>query len=251
MEEKIKPTLAPVEIRTPQGDFLRVSPEGTKITLSIENIPILTSVIRGDGKRGITHPCSPIFGPDVNSVYGLSQHGNMRNEQCKVKLTNPNEITVNHEITDIGYPSGMKAQQILRIENGTFFLSFTHKNTGKDGVAVNAAEHCYFDAPNGYLGATINGQDIAGIIQNSLTGVLIDLKVENSIKISGKPELILKQEGFNKVALWVGRDSEGNRDKNYICIEPVEHHPKKFGIEESIIHPGSQRTAHFSLRKKK
>lgn len=238
-----------IEITNDQGDKLIVDPHGAKIiSLILSNTLILTSVIRFDGKPGITHPCTPIFGPDVNNIYGLKQHGGMRNEFCMVKKIDEERITIEHKIQDEGYPKGIKVQQILNIHDGVLSLVSTHWNTGSEQAYVNSAEHFYFHSPEGHSGATINGQNILALMGDSTTGVVIDWKKENIIYIPGQPKLILKQTGFNKVVLWSGLNpTNRKRDKDYICIEPVEYDPKDFGKELTIIQPGQKRTASVSI----
>jgi galactose mutarotase-like enzyme len=172
----------------------------------------------------------------------------MRNELCDAGISGDNEITVRHDITDPGYPSGLKVTQIFSIVNGVVNLKYINENFGPAALPVNSCEHCYFSAPQGYIRSKINGRDIASVMGDSVTGVVIDLSAENLIAIPGMPEIILKQKGFAKTALWVGKyNPDGTRDKNYICIEPVEMDPDKFGKPESMISPGSKRTAEFSL----
>lgn len=252
MKESTPAAPPKIEAFTNKGDFLDINPAGAKLTLKLGGNLILTSVLRGDGKQGITHPCSPIFGPDVNSVYGIAQHGNMRNELNEVNKGNQNEINITHEVTDEGYPKGMKVTQTIKLTEGGFSLSMTHRNTGNKAAAVNSGEHCYFDAPEGYTGTQVNNEDITELIEKNPRGTAIDLRNENTIKIPGKPELILKQKGFGKAMVWVGSDTEGKKyDQNYVCIEPMEQDPKFFGKEESLIQPGGERTAYFSLELKK
>lgn len=237
----------PIEIRSPQGDSLTVNPLGARINLNLGSSSILTSVTRGDGKLGETHPCTPIFGPDKNNLYGLSQHGNMRNEICDV-TTVGDTVVVNHDITDSPdrYPQGVRVEQRLNVENGTFTLHMTHTNDGETEAPVNGGEHCYFAAPQGYRGTLINGKDIASLIEADTT---IPLEASNTIEIPGLPKLTLTQEGFRFAMLWVGRNTQGQADGDYVCIEPVEGNPmgEYFGSPESMIQPGSSRSAQFSI----
>ena len=238
----------PTETRNPHGDYLRVNPVGARIELILGNTPILTSVIRGDGKTGVTHPCSPIFGPDKKGLYGLSQHGNMRNELCELTGAGNDTVIVTHSITDSPdkYPQGVRVEQRLNIGNGTFTLRMTHVNGGETEAPVNGGEHCYFAAPQGHRGTLINGNDITSLIE---ADTAIPLEASNVIKIPGLPELVLTQEGFNFAMLWVGINAQGQKDGDYVCIEPVEGDPsgQYFGSSESMIPPGDERTAHFSI----
>ena len=238
----------PIEVRSPQGDSLTVNPLGARIDLNLGTTPILTSVTRGDGKLGETHPCTPIFGPDKNNLYGLSQHGNMRNETCDVKSIGGDTVVISHNITDSPgrYPQGVKIEQQLHVENGTFTFKMTHANDGEIEAPVNGGEHCYFAAPQGYRGTLINGRDITSLIEADTT---IPLEASNIIKIPGLPGLTLTQEGFHFAMLWVGKNAQGQTDGNYVCIEPVEGDPlgSYFGSPESMIVPHSERTAQFSI----
>ncbi len=140
---------------------------GGKVRLTLDNNQILVSVIRGNGKPAETHPCTPIFGPDSNNLFGLTQHGNMRNEPCQVE-TQDNEVVITHNITDASdrYPSGVVAEQKLIVKDGVFSLTMTHTNTGKKEAPVNSGEHCYFNAPEGYKGTYINRINVTDLIEN-------------------------------------------------------------------------------------
>lgn len=232
------------------GDVLQVSPKGAKTVLTLQGIPILGSFERGDGKTGITHPCTPIFGPDRKNRFGLKQHGNMRNEIVTVTSI-ADSIMVSHTITDAGYPKNVIVKQIMSIEDGVFTFVMIHTNAGKEEVVVNAGEHCYFDAPQGYQGTKINGRDITQLIEENVDGIAIDLQNTNIIQIPGKPEIVLEQNGFLNAMIWVGRNPNTKAiDTKYVCIEPVEGDPTGnfFGSKKSKIPVGQSRSAMFSLQ---
>ncbi len=239
-----------ITLSTPTKDQLLVDPSGAKINLTLKGTLIFGSFNRGDGKIGMTHPCTPIFGPDGKNIYGLKQHGNMRNEDCEV-LEVEDSVIVTHTISDEGYPRGMKVKQIMHIKDGSFSCAVVHTNAGDEKAAVNSGEHCYFDAPQGYEGTTINGRDITSLIENNWDGIAIDLQENNTIQIPGKPEINLTQNGLQKAMVWVGKNPESKEiDKTYICIEPVERDPNSdfFGSEESMIYPGKSRSIMFRLQ---
>jgi galactose mutarotase-like enzyme len=238
-----------VEIQSSDGDILRVHPQGAKLELTLNGTVILGSFARGDGKTGITHPCTPIFGPDKNNLYGLKQHGNMRNEVCDVKKIVDN-VVVTHTITDQGYPEGMLLKQVMGIEDGVFSMVMIHTNTGKTKAAVNTGEHCYFDAPQGYKGTKLNGEDLSSLVEENWDGIAVPLKDTNIIEIPGKPTIELTQNGFNKAMVWVGKNPDSKAiDQTYICIEPVEENPagSYFGSKQSYLMPGQSRSVMFSL----
>lgn len=239
-----------IELTNDEGDLLRVFSSGAKITLNLRGHLILGAFERGDGKNGVTHPCTPIFGPDKNNLYGLKQHGNMRNEICDVKQIADNTI-VSHTISDAGYPDGMMVKQVMGIEEGVFSLVMIHTNTGKVKAAVNTGEHCYFAAPQGYKGTMINGVDVTSLIEENWDGKAVELKETNTIQIPGKPAIELTQNGFNKAMIWVGKNPESKEiDGTYVCIEPVEENPagSYFGSKQSYILPGQSKSVMFSLK---
>lgn len=235
-------------IQNKEKDALRVDSHGAKITLILRGTPILGSFTRGDGKTGMTHPCTPIFGPDRNKLYGLQQHGNLRNEEVSIEHVADNVI-ISHEITDAGYPQGVTVKQIMGVENGAFSLVMMHTNAGTEDAAINAGEHCYFVAPQGYKGTTINGQDISKLVEEHADGFAIELQETNTIVIPGQPEVTLKQNGFHYAMLWVGKNAAGELDQTYVCIEPVEGDPTGnfFGSDDSRLRPTQTRSAMFSI----
>jgi len=253
MPEQSESSLPPnvIEIHSPQRDSLRVDSMGGRITLKLGDVQILTSVTRGDGKKGETHPCTPIFGPDKNNLFGLSQHGNMRNEQCvatKVSESGNETVIVTHDIADApsSYPQGVKVEQQFSVKDGKFTFRMTHTNNGEEEAPVNSGEHLYFSAPQGFERTLINDVNVTDLIKNDTA---IRIGASSIIKIPGLPELVLDQVGFNYVMLWVGKNADGQPDGDYVCIEPVEGDPENFfGSDESMIPPhGGSRTAWFSI----
>lgn len=242
--------MAITSLSTAHGDSFQVDSQGARIELVLSGIPILTKVTRGDGKVGSTHPCTPIFGPDRNTLFGLAQHGQMRNDECVVSSPLPSEIHIIHLLTDPNYPRGMEHTQQLKLELGVFSLAMTHHNTGEQSLPVNAGVHCYFHAPQSFSGTKVNGQDISDLIVSNVNGIPIDLLGENTIEISGQPVIKLSQQGFQKAMIWVGRNPQtGAIDQDYVCIEPVEGDPNAdfFGSPASMIEPGRLRSATFTL----
>lgn len=237
------------EITNDAGDKLIVHPEGGKIELWLGGTLVLGSFPRGDGKQGTTHPCTPIFGPDRNNLYGLKQHGMMRNDAVSVKEEN-GEIVVSYAIKDEGYPAGMNVEQRMSLRDKKFHFAMTHTNTGEKEAAVNAGEHCYFDAPQGFKGTTINGKDISALIEQNVDGVAVPLVQANTIQIPGKPAIDLMQIDLMNAMVWVGKHPETKAiDQTYICIEPVEEDPNSdfFGSPESMLKPGERRTCTFTI----
>ncbi len=258
------------EVRTDRGDVLRVDPMGGRIAeVTLGNTLILGSFIRGDGKVGNTHPCTPLFDEDKKKVYGLKRHGETRGEMGDVRLVD-GKIVTSHVITDEDYPSDVLFEQEMGIEkvgeDSVFTYLMRHINNGDKEAAEISGVHNYMNAPNGYKGTTINGEDVTEGIERNEDGFIIDLRETNIIVIPGKngekpTKIELKQKGFEKAGIWVGRkrdvdgniiiDDEGKEvlDEDYIAIEPVKADPAGFGSKGSMIQPNETRTASFTLRK--
>jgi galactose mutarotase-like enzyme len=228
------------------GDSLSVTPMGGKFTLMLGNTPVLVDVVRGDGKAIRTHLCTPNFGRDMSGTYGLAQHGNMRNEPCRVARTGDLSVRVTHDITDSPgrYPTGGQAAMDLTLSDGAMTVEVRHGNSGTAPIPVNAGIHCYFNAPRGYAGTKINGRDVSEFIET--TGS-VDLAPENIVEIPGMPRLRVKQAGFPKAVLWVGQNDTGTKDGTYVCIEPVEGLPDVFGSATSMIAPGTNRSGRLEF----
>jgi galactose mutarotase-like enzyme len=239
-------TSSDIHIQTPEGDSVSVSPIGGLLTLTLHGIPLLIPVIRGDGKSIRTHICSPNFGKDHSGIFSLKQHGNMRNEPCEVHLHN-SRIILTHTITDSPhiYPIGVTVMASIELSDGTCLFTITHKNAGTKPATVNCGVHCYFNAPSGYRGTTINTRDVTTKIEQ--TGH-IALKQTNTLTIPGIPSFELQQRGFSHAVLWVGENAKGEKDSTYVCIEPVEFLPEDFNKKKTILYPGTSRTISFSLK---
>lgn len=229
---------------------LSVDTLGARKTLALNGTLVLTQVTRGDGKVGSTHPCTPIFGPDRNNLFGLNQHGDTRNQSVEIQKISDSQLEIKHEINDIGYPQRLWLTQIISLSENSYSLEMIHTNKGSENVPVNSGEHCYFNAPKGYTGAQLNRQDLTKIIESHKDGVPIKLKPSNLIEIPGVPPLILEQTGFEYAMIWVGSSPDlTTKDQDYICIEPVENNPESdyFGSTHSLLAPNQIRKALFSL----
>lgn len=233
----------------PFASSIVINPNGARIEgLTLGQRLILKTVIRGDGRDVSSHPCTPIFGPETTTSYGLPQHGPMRNELCTVEESGLNLVVLSHEIKAGTYPLGMNVRQTFVMFGNNFTLETVHKNNGEKAAPVNFGEHFYWAAPNGWEGLTINGKDVADAVKNDL---VVSLEATNQIVIPGLPEIILGQEGLPHANLWVYKDeNSGKYDQNYVCIEPVEGNPTKsfFGSRESLIYPGNFRTTLISIK---
>lgn len=216
--------------------MMKINSFGAKIEeLSLGRQKILFNGLRGDGKAGVTHPCTPNFGKDTTG-YGLPQHGPMRNSECKVIVNEENHKKLEYDIVHDKYPEGMNVVQDFLLQDEKFILETIHTNNSDQVLPLNFGEHCYFDAPNGWDGVEVNGVDITDLVKTNGTIKLLD---KNIIKIPGKKEIILEQVGLDFAVVWCYQNSDTKEfDKNYVCIEPLMRPVDSFGKPESIVKPG-------------
>lgn len=235
----------------PLSNRMEIQTFGARIgELTLGGVKILTTVTRGDGEKGSSHPCSPLWGEDTH--FGLPRHGTMRDSQCRVVKNerNGNIVVLSYKIKkgikERSYP-GVKVSQNFELSNGLFTLETFHSvhpdslsNPSKAAVPVNFAEHLYWNAPQGWEGLRINGIDVTNIVKQDGH---IELGERSTIEIPRMPTIILETEGFGFAQLWAYKNPEtGVFDSNYVCIEPVEGDPTGFfGSEKSLIKPGGIR----------
>jgi len=215
---------------------MKINSLGAKIEeLNLGGQKILFNGLRGDGKVGITHPCTPNFGKDTTN-YGLPQHGPMRNSDCKVLIDEENHKKLEYGIIHEKYPVGMNVIQDFLLPDEKFTLETVHTNNSELDLPLNFGEHCYFDAPEGWDGVEVNGVDITNLVKTNGT---IKLSQKNTIKIPGKKEIILEQVGLDFAVVWCYQNPDTKEfDKNYVCIEPLMRPVDSFGKPESILKKG-------------
>lgn len=225
-----------------------VDTHGMKVDgLTIHGHAILTAAVRGDGKRGATHPCSPLFGPERNTSFGLSQHGPVRNTLASSMRMDDGSAELYTHVNEHEYPSGLIIRQLFKLEADTFSITTIHENTGRTPVPVNFGEHFYWNAPDGWDGVMLNGENVTDLVKKNGTAPLTTV---NTISIPGQPEIRLEQQGMPCAVLWAYRNPETESyDHQYVCIEPAERDPASdfFGTQESMIAPGKTRTTFLAI----
>lgn len=233
---------------------IRINSLGARIEfLKLKGETILTTVKRGDGKQGITHPCTPNFGlVEEAKKLDLPQHGPARNLPWEVapkdfsqgveKITRSLSLVVPKTGS---FPDGLSVRQEFELAPGKCTLTTTHTNNGEGVAPVVFGEHFYFNvlyAPT-WEGLKINDIDVTDLVRQNGR---VNLESENMIEIPGKPAIIMRQSGLAVAVLWTGGSGD-SLDKHYVCIEPVEMSPDKFCLLESMIKPGESRTNFVSL----
>lgn len=227
---------------TSPGGLMVVNYVGARLEkLTLGGREILTKVIRGDGKVGSSHPCSPLLGPDRSNLYGLNQHGEMRNTPTLIKDERTDSITLLHKIREGRYPLGMEVRERFQLSGSVFILTAWHINTGDTEAPVNFCHHFYWAAPNGWERLRVNGEDVTKKVE---ADELIPIKTLNKVEIPGsRQSILLIAQGFRFANLWVYQDKEnGQFDTHYFCLEPVEgDRDTFFGAPDSMIAPRRRR----------
>lgn len=221
--------------------IITVAREGARLQdLEILNTKVLTAPTRGDGKDASTHLCTPIFGPETTTSYGIAQHGDFRNQTHTPRITEMG-FGFSSNIDDGTLPKGASVDLIYRLSPYALTITTTYFNSGSVPVPINSGVHFYWYSPEGWDGLVINGNDVTQRVKDD---DIIPLKSTNLIKIPGRPEYLLRQFGLNCANLWAYRDPEtGEYDQHYVAIEPVERDPKTnpFGSADSLLLPRSFR----------
>lgn len=237
-----------VTIQFDDKNYCKLNPVGSRILeLILNGTPILGTFTRGDSKKGNTHPCSPIFGPETNTSFGLPQHGPVRNTLCAHEPAGVNSYRFTCPIEIGTYPKDISIEQTMTIGENTFTIETVHTNGGTQAAPVNFGEHFYWNSPHGWEKVKVNGQDVTNLVKNNDT---ITLKNINSIEIPEMPPITLTQEGMEYAVLWSYYDREKQTyDNTYVCIEPAEKNPmdNTFGTEDTIIMPHSSRSAKLTI----
>lgn len=219
---------------------------GAYITsLSLNGVTVLTTVTRGDSKQAATHPCTPNFGPETATSYGLPQHGPMRTSEVVMNAGN-DVITAAYSIQAGTYPKGMEITQTAKLDEKSFTLETVHFNSSNIPLPLNFGEHCYWDAPDGWDGIMVNGIDITAAVS---ANDVIELREENLIEIPGKPRVILRQSGLPLAMCWAYGNHNDGFDAAYVCIEPIQGNPKRdfFGSEASLLAPSASIHCTFTI----
>lgn len=225
------------------SNSMAINPKGSRINrLVLGGRHILGTFLRGGGEIGSTHLCTPLLGWEVATSYKIPTHGWVRNLPCWVARQGDDFIETTYPVYDVSYgassyPLGVKGMARFTLKDRKFELLTVHENNGDKPAPLNTGVHFYFLANNWY-GTKINGQDVASLIESE-TPQVISLDPINQIHIPTQAPLTLAQEGFSCAVLWVARDSRGECDPHYVCIEPVERNPLEasFGSEESLLYP--------------
>jgi galactose mutarotase-like enzyme len=225
------------------GWSLTLDANGGRITeLVHNNVRILGTYQRIDGKSGSTHLCVPSFDKEGQEKYNLPFHGYARTLIWKSKQLSADTIQM-RAITPYSqeYPTELELTQEFTLSD-----SFTHTVTvkhlsGKE-APLNIGIHYYWDTPHGWENTTLNSEQVGHDIK---TNDSIDLKKENIILF---PHITYKMrtDGFHSAVLWtsfkLNEDGEKKYSTDFCCIEPVVGWPNYFGSNESMLYAGETKT---------
>lgn len=226
---------------------LQISSKGTCIkSFFIGSYPLLGVVARGDGNMAMTHPCSPNFGPERNTNFGLPQHGPMRKDLCPPTVLTTDSAQFRYKVNHGTYPTGLIVERNISLANRALIIMTTHRNEGEKELPVLYGEHPYFLTPNGWEEARLNGVPIDDLAKEDR---VMRWQPGNILELPGLPKIAIMQVGLPLVNLWVGRNSKGEYDQHYFCPEPLEgdHFAGYFGSLESMLAPGKSRYARLVI----
>lgn len=223
---------------------------GGRITeLKYRGETVLGSFKRIDGKTGNTHLCLPNFGSEGQEKYGLPFHGFARTVEWET-------VGVGHPMPDrfamrafipktASYPAELEVSQEFMLMPNAFRQAITVKNILGEPVPVNIGIHNYWKTPQGWLGATLNGEDITQKVRDN---GFSPLQPSNTIVFPGGTTWHLVTQGFADAVIWTGR-KDGGFDREYACIEPAAvYRPGYFGSDKSLLGERQSRTALQEIR---
>lgn len=121
-------TESTVELSSGEGNRAVINTQGARIeVLELDGARILRPVVRGSGKLGSTHPCSPNFGPDT--IYGLPQHGPVRNELWRINYQRGQKLQLACTIRHRNFPEGLKIVQSFILDRNFLMIRTDTRTT--------------------------------------------------------------------------------------------------------------------------
>lgn len=222
---------------------------GRIIELKYLGDTVLGTFDRIDGKKGNTHLCLPNFGAEGQEKYDLPFHGPSRSvlwEVAGATFPGKNSLAIRCFLPQTSaYKAELSVVQEFRLEKELFCQAITVENLLGEQVPVNIGIHNYWDAPAGWEGTLLNGEDITKkVMENGFSPV----KTENDIILPGGRSYKWNLEGFRDTVLWTGR-KDGSFDTTYVCIEPaLRYSPSYFGSAESMLMRGKAVSASQQIR---
>lgn len=217
--------------------------------LKFDNIPVLGTYKRIDGKIGNTHICAPSFDKEGQEKFDLPFHGYARTLMWDCEQISDTTIQIK-AVTPVteDYPAKLELIQRFALEE-TFKHTVEVTSLDGSGIPVNIGIHYYWDTPKGWEGTTLNSKQIAPYIKKN---EYLDLNSE-SIVVFPHAKYIVKADGFHSVMAWTSfiADEIGSKTYNYdfCCIEPIIGWPGYFGKPESFIKPHESVSVSVELQK--
>ena len=231
---------------TKDNSILQLNSHGARIEkLVLNNVDILGTFVREDGKTESTHPCTLQHNYDRD---GKNKHGKGRDSEWNI-IETPIKLRAQCVLDTVHI-----SQEFIVSHNTCTFIT-THKNMGDD-VPTNFAEHNYFATPLGNREVTFNNEFIVKHLESERVDspfdyIMRDLHEKNTIIIPGiKKNIIIELSQpstlpFKFAAIWVM-----GKDNKYICIEPVVGDAQKDFIhsDAAILPSGKSQVTEFTLR---
>jgi len=231
---------------------------GRNVNLLYGDRCILGTYNRIDGKLGNTHICVPNFAHEGVQEFDLPFHGPARNQRWNIVQPDyvrhsgkPQLDNGARPESDPGlnqdeklkifcllpqtekYRADLLVSQTFEFHENNFIHKVTVEHQGGEPVPLNIGIHNYWNSPNGWYGALVNGEDITRKVK--INGD-ISLKKKNTIELPRMQAILWEVEGFTHAVVWSAFKGS-DFDNTYVCIEPVRGIGEFFGSEKSIIKP--------------
>ena len=211
---------------------------GRNVNLLYGDRCILGTYNRIDGKLGNTHICVPNFAHEGVQEFDLPFHGPARNIIWEEEARSKNKQEGKMKITCLlpqteKYRADLLVSQTFEFHENNFIHKVTVEHQGGEPVPLNIGIHNYWNSPNGWYGALVNGEDITRKVK--INGD-ISLKKKNTIELPRMQAILWEVEGFTHAVVWSAFKGS-DFDNTYVCIEPVRGIGEYFGSEKSIIKP--------------
>lgn len=214
--------------------------------LKFDNIPVLGTYNRVDGKMGNTHICAPSFDKEGKEKYNLPFHGYARTLMWNSVHQSANTI----EIKTVTSATPEYQAQLELTQRFTLDKTFKHdieiRHIDGQEVPMNIGVHYYWDTPQGWHPSTLNDQPLMPYISSN--GYL-DLTQKNTI-VFPHATYEMAVRGLHTVALWTAFNTVAHLYNNeFCCIEPIIKWPGYFGKPESFIKPRETVSVSVELQK--
>lgn len=186
----------------------------------------------------------PYYGP---SESGMGQHGFGRNLKWHIVSSNDNQVTM--ELTDADlpeetkklYPYQFKTQITLKIQENSFEYTLKVENIGSDPLPIAPGLHPYWAVEHSQKGeVTVEGHPEfdASKIDWDISPPDVEYPFKNPVTVNFPSHKVTIEDLSNKITkLVVWSQPLDNKDRDFICFEPVSMERGSFDKKPIQIEP--------------